>query len=310
MKNIALATDSDHPELHPGFRQFADVLEERGLNPEPVQWTSDTSWSDYDTVIITSTWDYVQNFDAYRSWIDTLEASSAQVWNPVDVLRWNMNKMYLKDLRESNQSIVPSVFLPAGTSVPVNRIVEEKNWSEIVIKPLVGAGASDLKKFDGESLDEAQEWLDRLADNHGAIVQEFQESIRENGEWSFVFFNREYQYAVKKEPAQDDYRVQIAHDGTREGEEAPPGLIRQAQSAVDSITKPFLYARVDALANNGQLQLIEVEMVEPDLYLEYSENGPEAFADALEDVTEQGAEIDYFDHAEIQTEEINGNTLN
>lgn len=306
MKTIALATDSEHPDLTDGDRKLLEVLRERGHDVEPVVWDSEISWEEQDVVIIRSTWDYTEKLEAYRDWLHELQEASVEVWNPPEVLLWNADKMYLKDLRKSGHSIVPSVFLPQGTSVPVGRILEEKDWSNVVIKPMVGAGASDLRRFDESSLDEAQEWLDRLVENFGAIVQPFLEAIRTDGEWSFVFFNREYQYAVKKYPEEGDYRVQSDLGGTRDGVEAPDRLIEQASDAINSITKPFLYARVDAIEQGGRLRIIEIEMIEPDLYLEYNQQGPESFADAVETVLEQGASIDYFQHAEVSREGPNG----
>lgn len=310
MTSLALATDSDHPDLTGGDRRLVERLSGRGIESEPVIWNSDADWSQYDAVIVRSTWNYVENRDAYLEWIDRLDGAEVQLWNPADVLRWNMNKLYLKDLRKAGHSIVPSVFVPERSSIPIERVLEEKDWSEFILKPMVGAGASGLEKFTRDSLDEAQAWLDELVGESGAIIQPYLDSVRKNGEWSFVFFNRDYRYAVKKYPTGDDYRVQAELGGSREGEEAPPAFVRQAEEAVNSITKPFLYARVDALEQNGQLRIIEIEMIEPDLYLEYAEEGPQAFADAIEEVLEQGARIDYFDHAEIQTEGRNGGSLN
>jgi len=104
------------------------------------------------------------------------------------------------------------------------------------------------------------------------MVQPFLDAIGIEGEWSLVFFAGEFSHAVLKRPAPGDFRVQDEHGGTAAPGRPPAGVIESARRALEAVSEPWIYARVDGCAPGGVFQLLELEMLEPTLYLD---TGPE-----------------------------------
>ncbi len=307
MPELVFAVDQDHTDLVPGDRMLREKLEERGHDVDVRVWDDRTvNWSHYEMVLLRETWDYETNYETFLQWIEHLDELPVRVMNPPNVLHWNANKQYLKDLEKSSVPIPPSFFVPKEAAVPLEKVLAEKNWSEYVIKPMVGAGAYKLERFTENELKDAQEHLKELAAEQGAIVQKFLPEVEEEGEWSFLFTGRELSHTVLKTPAKGEYRVQKALGGTREHREADPSIERQAKEHARTITQPFLYLRLDGIVSQGQLIVVEMELIEPRLYLEGSKQGVENFAEAVDDTVEEGLKVHYFEAAtsgEIEIED-------
>ena len=113
------------------------------------------------------------------------------------------------------------------------------------------------------------------------MVQPFLPEIADEGEWSFVFLGGEFSHAVLKTPRAGDFRVQEDHGGRTEWREPPPGLLTQAREAAISMPGPWLYARVDGVRRDAELLIVEVELIEPSLYLTHSPVAARKFAEAI-----------------------------
>lgn len=307
MTRIAFASDEANKDLVDGDRDLRDALEEKGHSVEAAVWTEpEVSWSEYDLVLIRSTWDYETKYKQFLNWIDQLEANDNTVWNPPEVLRWNSNKQYLKELERSGVLIPPSFIVPPGASpVPLNKIMEEKNWKDVVVKPLVGGGAHKLQRFDESTVQEGQKHLDALTVEHGAMVQKFLPEVTDEGEWSFIFTGNELSHTVLKQPESGDYRVQKALGGTREHRKAPEGIRAQARDYVQKITDPYLYLRLDGIVRNERLHVLEVEMIEPRLYLAGSDEGVQNMANAIDTALQDGLSVEYFQTAVPSEMDVN-----
>lgn len=307
MGSVIFAVDADHTDLVQGDRDLRSALEERGHTVDVGVWDDrSVRWTDYDLVLVRETWDYEKNYETFLRWVEHLEEIDTLVMNPPDVLRWNAKKQYLKDFQESSVPIPPSFFVPEGANVPLERIMDEKGWDEVVVKPLVGAGAHNLDRFDRSSLDAGQKHLGELVAEHGAIVQKYLPEVTGDGEWSFLFVGKELSHTVRKTPAEGDYRVQRALGATRHHEEADPAVARQAKEYAKTITKPFLYLRMDGIVHNDRLLVVEMEMIEPRLYLEGTGEGVENFAEAIDGVIEDGLHVDYFETAAPSQMNVDG----
>ena len=114
------------------------------------------------------------------------------------------------------------------------------------------------------------------------LVQEYLPEIESGGEWSFVHLGGEFSHAVRKRPIRGDFRVQEQFGGRAEAELPAPDLVRQAGRAIAAIDSPWLYARVDAVERAGLLMLMELELVEPSLFLSSAPDAARRFADAIE----------------------------
>jgi glutathione synthase/RimK-type ligase-like ATP-grasp enzyme len=123
-----------------------------------------------------------------------------------------------------------------------------------------------------------------IAAENELLLQEFKPEIATEGETSFIFFNKKFSHAVNKKPAAGDFRIQVQFGGKYNAVTPSPALIQQAQTIVNNFTNQLLYARVDGIIINNQIQLMEVECIEPDLYFNYSEGSHQRFINAILDL--------------------------
>jgi glutathione synthase/RimK-type ligase-like ATP-grasp enzyme len=278
---IAFAISNEFPNLTDDDRLAATALNERGIQVDPVLWDSSADWAAYDAVVIRSCWDYHHRLEEFSRWLAQLDGIGATVWNPVDVLRWNMDKTYLSDLEERGVPVLPSVWLPRGSKAELGHLMAEKQWQKVVVKPTVSAAADNTFTLARSDAPERQAALDKLLAAGGVIVQEFASEIQSEGEYSFLFFNDQFSHAVIKRPQDGDFRVQLQYGGGFRAAEAPADLVRQAAKIQEALEVDLLYARVDAIDRGGQLFLMELELVEPHLFFAEHPQAPTRFADAL-----------------------------
>jgi hypothetical protein len=158
----------------------------------------------------------------------------------------------------------------------------ERAWSEAVIKPAVSASAHRTWRARLADAPRLQPRLDAALAEGDVLVQRFEPAIRERGEWSLVFFGGRFSHGVIKRPRSDDFRVQEEHGGTAQPAVAPPDLVRQGRRILDEIEGPWLYARVDGIESDGLFTLLELELVEPVLFLAQDPRAAARFAEALE----------------------------
>jgi glutathione synthase/RimK-type ligase-like ATP-grasp enzyme len=193
-----------------------------------------------------------------------------------------MKKVYRNDLRERGIPVLDSVWLVKADKADLNTLMEEKGWNKVVVKPMVSAAANNtFLVFASEAKQSPPQHLSDLISSQDVIVQEFAEEINSAGEWSLVFFNKEYSHSVIKRPQDGDFRVQFDFGGKVHPAEAPHHLIAQAQKVVNSVPGELLYARVDGIDRNGLLTVMELELIEPHLFFELDAGSPQRFANAL-----------------------------
>jgi glutathione synthase/RimK-type ligase-like ATP-grasp enzyme len=281
MPQIALATYDQNIDFAPSDALTVKALQTLGAQAQMVVWNdADQDWRQFDLVVIRSTWDYHDHVGEFRDWINQLEMASVPLYNPPDILRWNMDKNYLAGLEAIGVCIPQTRYVPGGSSVSLFDLVDP-TWAGAVLKPAVSASAHDTYQFKAAEADRLQSELDRILIQKDALIQEFMPEIQDEGEWSLMFFNKAYSHAVLKKPKVGDFRVQIQYGGEQTGAKAPRPLVEQAQAILDAIPEPLLYARVDVVNRGGQLVLMELELIEPYLFLEYAEGAPARFAEAL-----------------------------
>jgi glutathione synthase/RimK-type ligase-like ATP-grasp enzyme len=282
---IAFVTNAEWPNLTEDDQLAAQALQQAGIEVAPARWDdAQVDWSSFASVVLRSTWDYHQRAEEFTSWLDRLETAGVPIWNPLEVVRWNMDKTYLRDLQEDGVRIVPSVWLLQGVTVDLADLMKQKGWDKAVIKPVISASAHQTYTVDAGDLKDGQAKLDDLLSKGGVIVQSFMDEVQSKGEWSLLFFDKKYSHAAIKKPKQDDFRVQWEHGGSAESATASPGLIAQAQAVLEKVEGRLLYARVDGIERDGQFFLMELELIEPFLFFGYDPNAPARFAHALADL--------------------------
>jgi len=280
--NIAFVTSAAHPDLTPDDQLAVVQLEQRSARVTSAIWNDPSAdWTDFDAIIIRSTWDYHHRAEEFRSWIDALDAAGAPLWNPPALLRWNMEKTYLRDLERAGIPIVPTEWLEQGTKPDLGGLLAERGWADAVVKPVISAAASRTWRVSHSTALEVGERLTESLDAGDVMVQPFVREIQTRGEWSLMFIGGDFSHAVRKMPTEGDFRVQTGFGGRSITDDPGDEVVRAAQRVLNAAPSPWLYARVDGIETEAGFVLLELEMLEPSLFFSHTESGAARFADAI-----------------------------
>lgn len=281
MPRIALATSAKYPDLTHDDRLLLKPLAGRGVEAVPAIWDDPArDWSSFDAVVIRSCWDYHVKYEAFLRWIGLFEQGKTPLWNSAGLVRWNANKSYLRDLDARGIPIVPTFWPEAGDPVRLRERLHELGWTKAVVKPRISATAHRTHLIAADGADSVQKLFDELRRGPGVMVQKFMENIVNEGEWSLIFFGGQYSHAVLKMAKAGDFRVQSDFGGTDQAAEPPAHVLRSAIHIVQTV-EPTLYARVDGVVDAGLFRLMELELIEPALFLVSHADAPSRFADAV-----------------------------
>lgn len=259
----------DVPDVESLFTDDALLLAElarRDVAAEPVVWSEpDVEWGAFDVALIRSTWDYIDDLEHFLSVLARIERSSCLLVNPLSAVRWNTDKTYLFDLAEWEVPIVPT--FPAAADPRVLRhALARDGWDHAVLKPRVGAGAAGVRRM---PLDELAPTLAALAGGARSelLVQPLVESVVAEGEWSYVYVAGELSHVLLKTPAPGDYRAHGIYGGTITPVDPPPDDRAQVDAMLARLPFDLLYARLDLVRIGNRLVVMELELIEPMLYL-------------------------------------------
>jgi glutathione synthase/RimK-type ligase-like ATP-grasp enzyme len=281
---VCLATCAEIPELTPDDRRFRDELERRGWRVSVAAWdAAGVAWEDFGAVVLRSTWDYHRRPGEFLDWLAECEAGGVRLLNPPSLVRWNHHKSYLLELESLGLPIVPTVLVRAAAgAAPLAGLLAERGWELAVVKPAVAASA--YRTFRTHAApgpgDEAR--FAELVAVGDVLVQPFLPEIQTAGELSFVGFGGELSHVVVKRPAPGDFRVQGEYGGRAERLAPPPALLAQASRLAAAVPQPWLFVRIDAVVRDEELLLMELELIEPELFLELDPQAPGRFAAALD----------------------------
>ena len=280
--NIAFVTSAAHPDLTPDDQIAVAQLEKRRARVAAAIWNDPSvDWAAFDAIIVRSTWDYHHRAAEFRAWIDALDTAGAPMWNPPAVLRWNMEKTYLRDLERAGVSIVPTEWLEKGTSPDLGGLLAERGWMDAVVKPVISAAATRTWRVSHDTvLDVGVQFAESL-DAGDVMVQPFIPEIQTRGEWSLMFIDGDFSHAVRKMPIEGDFRVQTGFGGRSITDQPDGEVIRAAQRVLDVAPSPWLYARVDGIETDAGFVLLELEMLEPSLFFSHTASGAARFAEAV-----------------------------
>jgi hypothetical protein len=282
---IALATSKDWPDLTHDDQALLQPLAERGLKAEPAVWSDPKyPWQDCDAIVIRSCWDYHLRSEDFLRWIASLESRSCKLWNPPAAIRWNADKSYLRSLDDRGIPIVPTLWCEPGETQTLTAALRDAGWDRAVVKPRISATAHRTQLVDAKNAESEQDLFEELMAGPGVMVQKFMDNIVTAGEWSLMFFGGQFSHAVLKTPKPGDFRVQSDFGGKSLAADPPAPVLECATRAVQ-VVQPTLYARVDGIVDRvdsqDQFRIMELELIEPALFLTSHPAAADRFADAI-----------------------------
>ena len=259
-----------------------EFLQKKGLNIHKEIWDDPAvAWQSYDLAVLKAPWDYFDKFKSFNAWLGRLEQLGVRLLNPVDIVRWNSDKHYLHDIEEAGLPIIPSIFIEKGEQPHLPEYFEQLQTETLIIKPAVSGGAKNTLLLTHDTVEAISPGIQQLLQEEAFMVQPFVREIQSEGEWSLLFFGGEFSHCILKTAATGDFRVQHIHGGAVHTKEAPAALLAIARQYVDRFAQGCLYARVDGVMIDGKFYLMELELIEPYLYLFTSEAGFEKYYQAL-----------------------------
>ncbi len=223
------------------------------------------TWRGAALTLIRSTWDYPHHLEAFLAWVDATSRVTA-LHNPPDLVRGNIDKRYLRTLSERGVAVVPTRWVERPDAHTLERVRHETGWDDLVVKPAVGCDGEGVVRVPPH-----RQGIRPPKRDSSWLVQPFLPSILTDGEVSVVVIDGEPAYAAVKHPASNgaDPRVQERWGGTSGPTPLTPATAASARQAIQAIgaPRPPLYARVDLIGHEGRWHVIEVELIEPSLYL-------------------------------------------
>jgi hypothetical protein len=292
---IALATSKDWPDLTPDDSTLLRPLADRGLTAETALWSDSTyPWQACDAVVIRSCWDYHLRSEEFLRWIAFLESTECAVWNPPATIRWNTDKSYLRSLESTGIPIVPTLWCEPEQTASLADVLREKRWARAVVKPRISATAHRTHLVEATNAEVGQALFEELKAGPGVMVQEFMDGILSEGEWSLMFFAGKFSHAVLKTSKPGDFRVQSDFGG-KSCPADPPGFVIECANRAVQAVEQTLYARVDGvvdrMSNKAQFRIMELELIEPALFLTAHPAAADRFADAIAAVVRPSTRI-------------------
>lgn len=280
--DVALVTSRELPELDLDDRPLAADLRAAGLAVAIVSWDDPTfAWTDTTVAMLRNPWDYFRRLDEFVAWAERTAAETVLL-NPWPLVKWNLHKRYLVELAERGAPVVPTAFLERGAAIELATFAAERGWNDIVLKPAVSADSWETHRLcAGEFASTGQAHLTRLIAERDLVLQPFLSAVEVHGERCLVFIDGELSHAVRKNALTQGGRW----TGLPEGSPVAPAAdeIAAARRVFEAarLDRP-LYARVDLVrAADGEPLLLELELIEPTLFLAAAPAGRALLVSAL-----------------------------
>ena len=278
---IAILTCEKLPNLNPEDQKIIPALAQHNIVASAAIWSDNTiNWSEFDYLVFRNTWDYFEKETEFKIWLNQIEKLGIKTLNPIEIIKQNIHKFYLRDMEQQGITISPTVFIDKTDTLNLAELIPS-HWKKAVIKPAFSAGSYLTEVFEVSQNQEISEKYKSIAAEKELLLQEFMPEIQTLGETSFIFFNKKFSHAVNKKPVDGDFRVQSLFGGKYNLVHPNPEMILKAQKVVDTFKENLLYARVDGILIDDELYLMEIECIEPDLYFNLSENSLGRFVEAI-----------------------------
>jgi glutathione synthase/RimK-type ligase-like ATP-grasp enzyme len=280
---ILLITAERMPKPDPESHLLVGALAELGIHAEMAAWTEDRDWTAAPLVVLRTPWDYFKQVGRFLDWARATDKATRLV-NSARVAQWNAHKSYMLDLASAGVPIVPTILLRSSEAFRGEQL-RSGPVGMAVAKPAVGVGAIGALKADRRSPEFEGHVKALLTDGKDVLVQPFVESVAHEGEVSLVFFGGQFSHAIRKLPAAGEYRVQDHHGGSVHTHSPTAGELDVARRALEAAPGGVqTYARVDLVALGGNPVVMELELIEPELFLRYDHEAPSRFARVMQEL--------------------------
>jgi glutathione synthase/RimK-type ligase-like ATP-grasp enzyme len=244
-----------------------NALEAKGLRVHRTNWDDKNfDWRQTRTVLFRTPWDYFRRFDEFSRWLDETSVKTKFI-NPLETIRWNIDKHYLLDLERAGLNIPPTILAERGDTRTLEDLAKSTSWKDFILKPAVSGAAWHTYKFNRENISEHEAIYRELISNRSMLLQEFQYSIQSKGEAALMVFGGKYSHAVLKRAKEGDFRVQDDFGGTVLVFSPSADEIEFAEFAAKLCEPLPTYARADIMwDNNDRVCISELELIEPELW--------------------------------------------
>lgn len=256
----------------------------RGWQVETVCWRdASLDWNSFDAVYICTPWDYTQHLQQFLEVLQSIEDSTAVLVNPLSLVHWTLEKTYLADLQQRGADIVPSRWFDDFDEQQIADCFQAFDAAKLIIKPTVGANAQDTYVLQ-EPIPAAMLAMLRSTFHQRAFfVQPFIDNIQAEGEFSLFYFGGDYSHAIRKVPKAGDFRVQEEHGGDIQSVQPSAALLAAGQRVLSLVKPQPVYVRADFVRGiDGRFLLMELELIEPSLYLRMEAGAADRFAAAFD----------------------------
>lgn len=258
---VAVVTSSNAAALSGDDPILLDALERAGHEPLHWRWDDETvDWTSVDIALVRSPWDYYTRALEFRAWLEMVPEQTTLV-NPPHVLEWNLDKRYLRELSEAGLPVVPTTYVAEVHNLVAAMEPIWESGASAIVKPVVSGGSWGLHHVEpGQDLvvdPEQGPWM----------VQPFVREVETEGELAVIVLGGEVHHGIRKVPAAGDFRVQAEFGGKNTVEDPDAEARSLALAVLEASPGPCTYARIDMIRRAGRLEVMEAELIEPELFL-------------------------------------------
>lgn len=259
-------------------------LERLGWQVESVRWRAPaTDWDRFDAVYIGTPWDYPEDPARFLSVLEAIDRSRAVLVNDLALVRWSMPKTYLRDLESGGAAIVPTLWYDDISAGLIARAFKHFSTGQVIVKPVVSTNATDTYWLTPDTVRERETQLLEIFRARPFVIQPFVGNIQSEGEYSLFYFDREFSHAIQKVPKPGDFRVQEEHGANIVSVMPEPSLLAAGDTVMRLVDPSPAYARADFVrGTDGRFMVMELELIEPSMYLRMDSDAPARFANAID----------------------------
>ncbi len=234
------------------------ALRSKGLQVMRLAWDDiKFNWSFTKCVLFRTTWDYFDRFQEFSKWLNDVSKQTKLI-NSEDIIRWNIDKHYLLDLKNKGIHITETHFIEKGEKITLQELHKKLNWNETVVKPCISGAARHTYKLNSGNIDTHEHVFKQLITEESMMLQPFQHNIVDKGEVSMMVIDGAFTHAVLKIAKKGDFRVQDDFGGSVHEYKPTKIEIDFAENAVKACPELPIYARVDIFTDNeGEIALSE-----------------------------------------------------